>query len=694
MQIPSDTQSTEETIQSAKFGRTGWLILAALTISALVMRFWRLGDVPPGLFYDEAFNGLDAHHLVATPLWQWPVFFTGNHGREPLLVWLMGISHFFFGQSIWTIRFVPALCGALLTPALTWLAWEVAPHLGVRNRRAFALWSGAIILALLWSQIFSRYGIRLSLFVLLETLLWASLWKAWGRQTTDDRRQTTGDGRSRQFTESHIPRSPIPWLLAGLFAGLSFYTYLPARLLPLILLPMAVVALWRERGRVFANLRGIGLGALTALIVAAPLGIYFVQNPVSFTTRIGQVSVVGREDEGILANVEPVAGMFGWTGDHNPRSNIPFRPALDLLLAPFFALGIVLALRRFWRLAHIWLLVGLIVMLLPTLLSEFAPNYQRAIGALPFVVIAVALGMEGVVRLAERIFAQGRLPAVGLGSLVIAASIVLTWQAYFVTWAESPNLYAAWDVGFTRLAENIVENDRGVRVYVSPRGQDHPTLGYLLEQYPDTPMPEGFDGRICMRVATNVEARYYFLNNEDPRGKAVVDSYYPAADASPVIWDSTGAAWADTLRQPADGGVVFPEMIEQRAELSDGIALLGYFLFPDQGFNAGDRLYTRLFWQVTASPAGNYTAFSHLVHIDENGAFTQLAGQDRPPGEGTCPTQDWLPGEIVVDELQFVVPDPLPEGGNLYLEVGFYDAAGVRLDVPESENDLVLIPIP
>ena len=274
---------------------------------------------------------------------------------------------------------------------------------------------------------------------------------------------------------------------------------------------------------------------------------------------------------------------------------------------------------------------------------------------------------------------------------MIAASIFLTWQAYFVTWAQLPDLFPAWDVGFTRLAEEIVENDRGVRVYVSPRGQDHPTLGYLLEQYPDTPMPQGFDGRICMRVATDVPARYYFLNNEDQRGKAVVDSYYPAADASPIIWDATGAAWADTLFQPADGGVVFPEMIEQRAELSDGIALLGYFLFPDQGFNAGDRLYTRLFWRVTASPAGNYTAFSHLIHIDENGASTQLAGQDRPPGEGTCPTHDWLPGEVVVDELQFAVPDPLPEGGNLYLEIGFYDANGVRLDVPGSENDVVLI---
>ncbi len=455
---------------------------------------------------------------------------------------------------------------------------------------------------------------------------------------------------------------------------------------------MAVIALWTDRERVMANLRGIGVGALVALIVALPLGIYFVQNPVSFTTRIGQVSVVGRDGGGIFANIEPVVGMFGWTGDHNPRANLPFRPALDLLLAPFFAVGLALALRRFWRLAHLWLLAGLAVMLLPTLLSEFAPNYQRAIGALPFVVILITLGVEGVVQLVTRLLPSARFIAIALGSLVIAASILVTWRAYFVTWAQSPDLYAAWDVGFTRLAEQIVENDRGLRIYVSPRGQDHPTLGYLLEQFPDTPMPEGFDGRICLRVATDRAARYYFLDNEDSRGKALVDSYYPEAEASPAIWDSNGAAWADIVRQPEDGAVIFPEMIEQRAELGDGIALLGYFLYPDQTINAGDRLYTRLFWQVTAQPDHAYTAFSHLIQIDANGIATQIAGQDRPPGEGTCPTSDWLPGEVVVDELQFVVPDSLPANENYYLEIGFYTPEdGRRLDIPNNAEDRLLI---
>lgn len=332
-------------------------------------------------------------------------------------------------------------------------------------------------------------------------------------------------------------------------------------------------------------------------------------------------------------------------------------------------------------------------MLLPTILSEFAPNFQRAIGALPFIVIFIGYGLNATVGLAEHIWRRGRAMFHAVAWGVLIAAVVLNWRAYFVTWASLPDLFPAWDVGFTRIAEQIVENDQGVRVYISPRGQDHPTLAYLLEQHANAPMPEGFDGRICMRVATDVPAHYYFLDNEDFRGKPLIGSYFPDASLSTTVYDVTGAPWADKLEQPAGGRVTFPEMIPRSAQLGDGIDLRGYWLYPEEGIRAGERLYTRLYWGVSERPHLDYTAFSHLVHIDPNGTTTQIAGADRPPGEGTCPTVDWLPGEVVIDELQFVVPDSLSDrDGQYYLEIGFYTPQdGRRLDVPDNVEDHVLI---
>jgi hypothetical protein len=459
-----------------------------------------------------------------------------------------------------------------------------------------------------------------------------------------------------------------------------------------ILLPVMGVLLWQHRGEVMVQWRGMLMGGIVALVVAAPLGIYFIQNPLSFTTRIEQVSVVDREDGTLLDNLQRTAAMFTWHGDANPRSNVPGRPALDPLLAPFFLAGLALALWRFWHPGRIWLLSGLIVMLLPTILSDYAPSFQRAIGALPFVALATALGLEGVARLGNRLWPRGHSAYLALASTLLAVSIVLTWRAYFVTWANAPALFPAWDVGFTQLAGEIAADDGEMRVYISPRGDKHPTVLYLLKQHPHKTPPEGFDGRICTRVATDQRALYYFLDNEDFRGQVLLTAYYPDATTAAAIVDSAGASWATRLEQPDGGAVIFPEMILQEERLDDGIDLMGYWLFPEDGIRPGEQFYTRLFWSVTAHPSYDYTTFSHLLHMDENGVTTQIVGSDRPPGEGTCPTRDWLPGEVVVDELQFSVPVDLPHSGEYYLEVGFYTPAdGRRLDVVGSVEDRILI---
>ena len=347
-----------------------------------------------------------------------------------------------------------------------------------------------------------------------------------------------------------------------------------------------------------------------------------------------------------------------------------------------------------WRLAHLWLLTGLGVMLLPTLLSEFAPNFQRAIGAIPFVVLLVALGLDGLIRLATRLWSRGRLLYLAAGWLIVAASFGLTWRAYFVEWANLPDLFPAWDVGFTRVAEQLAAADDGVRTYITPRGREHPTLGYLLEESPDTPIPQGFDGRICVRVATDVPARYYILDKEDFRTESLLTGIYPQATVTTSVVETAGTVWARRLEQPAGGGVVFPEMQPQPVPLSDGIDLLGHQLFPPAGMAAGGTFYTRLYWQVSAPPAANYTAFAHLLRRNEAGDLAQLAGTDRPPGDGSCPTSEWLPGEVIVDEMQFSLPEGLPAASNAeyYVEIGFYTPIdGRRLDIPDNAEDRILL---
>lgn len=642
---------------------SGALLLGAgllgLTVLAFAIRFYRLGDFPAGLHYDEAFNGRDAIRLLALPLADWPVFFPGNFGREPLLNYLLALAQAVAGPSILTLRFFPALIGALLTPALAWLGWEIAPGLRA-DRRRLALWAGAAVLGLLWSQIFARFVLRVEFLALLLTVFYAAACHAWRT-------------------------CKLAWFaVAGVTAGLAFYTYLPIRLLPLALAPVFLLLVLRYRTELWARRRGILVLIVTALLVAAPLLAYFAFHPDAFTQRAGQVSILDNPSL-LIENTAAVAKMFFVAGDENLRSNIPGRPVLDWLLVAPFLIGVLVVLRHPLRPVPLMLLSWFAVMLLPTVLSEYAPSFQRAIGAMPLVAVFVAVGLDRLVQ-----WIGGHSPvrarvAAAAASVVLLVSVAVTWQA-FMAWCLSPELFHARDLGFVALAEKLASTPADGVTYISPRGSDHPTLHYLGG---DSLRLRGFDGGICVRVPERGAARYIFLAREDARGPKLVAELLPDARVQTLITDREGQPWAIEAVQPANGRVMLEGMQPVGLAFDDGMELLGYWV-SDPSFAPGSRVYVRLFWRATASPTKDYTSFVHLLAPGAEGAVAVIAGADAQPGQGSCNTVSWQPGEIVVDEVQFVVPDDAKAGPHT-LEVGMYDlATGVRVPRSDGEGNAVL----
>ncbi len=658
------SQSQGRTSQT--MSRTGWLLLGAVTALAFVVRFFNLADMPPGLHYDEAFNGLDVAVLLDIPLRDWPIFFTGNFGREPLFNYILAGATALLGPGVLTLRLAAALAGALLTPALIWLGWELAPSLGA-DRRRLAPWAGLAVLALLWSQIYARQALRVEFFALLETLAFAALWRAWR-------------GNALRW-----------WACAGLLFGLAFYTYLPVRLLPLVLVAVAGLAAWRHRAQMRDRRRGMAVAAGVALVVALPLAIYFVLNPVSFSTRLGQVSVWQQGIAAVAGNIWATIGMVAVAGDANPRANLPGRPVFDPLLLGPFLIGFIYLLRHVRRPAAAFLLLWLAVMLLPTVLSDYAPSFQRAIGALPAFALITALGLERLVGWAAARRPAGRPWFEMAGWALLLASVALTWRD-FSRWSASPDLFPARDVGFGQLAGLLAADDAGYPIYLSPRGHDHPTVRYLLLDDAAPPDLRGFDGRVCVRFPDSGAARFIFLPGEDFRGQALLQSYLPDSSSQVLVTDPAGQPWATELAQPAGGRVDLLEMTALPAALDDGVDFLGYWL-SNPNPQPGERLYVRLFWRASGQPSADYTTFVHLLATGTDGLQQQMAGIDAPPGNGACATGDWTPGEIIVDELQLVAPDPAP-AGPLSLAVGLYRAEnGQRLAAPGYPDDQIAWPL-
>jgi 4-amino-4-deoxy-L-arabinose transferase-like glycosyltransferase len=97
----------------------GWALLILAILIAATLRFWQLGQIPPGLYRDEALNGLDALNVLAG---KHSVFFAANNGREPIYIYLTAISIAIFGRSAMAVRLAAAVVGTFTT----WITYQLA----------------------------------------------------------------------------------------------------------------------------------------------------------------------------------------------------------------------------------------------------------------------------------------------------------------------------------------------------------------------------------------------------------------------------------------------------------------------------------------------------------------------------------------------------------------------------------------
>ena len=112
-----------EQVDGTASRRQRWLseasvVLVAAVLLGAAMRFYRLGALPPGLYHDEAFNGLDALRVLGG---ERPVFFEANNGREPLFLYSQALSVSLWGRTPFALRLPAAVLGTLTIPAAFWL---------------------------------------------------------------------------------------------------------------------------------------------------------------------------------------------------------------------------------------------------------------------------------------------------------------------------------------------------------------------------------------------------------------------------------------------------------------------------------------------------------------------------------------------------------------------------------------------
>jgi 4-amino-4-deoxy-L-arabinose transferase-like glycosyltransferase len=665
-----------------------WSPVIALMLLAGAARFYALGAWPPGLYHDEAFNGLDALRVIGG---ERPLYFAANHGREPLFIYLVASSVDWLGRSVYALRLPSAVLGLLLIPAAYWMAHQLFD-------RRVGLLAAALVAVTLWPLHLSLSGFRagaLPLFIALSIGAGVKAYRS---------------GRA------------LHWIIAGIFYGLSFYTYLASRFTPLVLVIMLALVIVLRRWRPW---RALLIFGVTTLMVLAPLIFAALTQWDVVMGRPGDISILnptihqGDIPGTLIRNTASAAGMFFWRGDDITRHNVPFRPVFDALVVAFFALGlirlIVAALgptppptgplldflrpgpdmpapparvTPIGKLSSLFVLIWIGVLLLPTILAEDTPHFLRAVGVLPVVFVIPAVGLNTAAQwIASRFWRRPRL-GYALGSLlaigVIAISAAFTARDY-ERYATDPVTAYAFEEAGVQLARQVrAEALAGRRVYVDERFErDWPSLPFLVGgAYTIVPAGEtpAWDG---VTPATFFVWPYEdwtsMITAPTPRGDRALTVKVTAGPLAQGDLDpQPHTGYLAVQAEPRDGGLPLVGVLssagipplagsdtQPEADFENGLRLLGHSVEAVDR----DRWRLRTLWQTDRPLSSNETFFVHLLNVD------QLVGvYDGDSGGGFYPLDKWKPGDVVVDERLIEIGEvPPADRAQLLLEVGVYD---------------------
>lgn len=419
---------------------------------AIFFRFWHLHDIPPGLYEDEAANGIDVFSIQDGDI---RPFYPANNGREGLFFYLQAIFVTIFGNSILALRMAPALIGVgavVATYAMTkeWFG------------RRVGLLAAFITASAPWAVLMSRNGFRAGMMVLMVPLV------AW------------------LYTKAIKSRGWVWYVAAGASIGLGFYTYLAYRFIIAVVLLLLIFALIFYRQWLKQHFLKLFVSGLVALMVVLPLLVYGFQHPQEVFSTRSSVSITNAEKPVVelAKNIGKTAIMFNVIGDSNFRHNLGGAPMLDAFIGIMFLLGLLLAVRRIkdWR--YFSLLAIFSVMLLPMLLSaEGIPHALRSIGVLPVVFIFATLGIKELLGRWRSIFPRNPA-ALTLGLVIIGGALVLStyynYQRYFEAWANAPQTFEAYSEDAVAIAQYMIERPSG-HYFVIIDGHRNNTVEYLAK---------------------------------------------------------------------------------------------------------------------------------------------------------------------------------------------------------------------
>lgn len=633
--------------------RTIWIVLILLVAAAL--RLWLLADVPPGMTHDEADHGLDAWGVVQGIR---PIYFSVGYGREPFFDYASALLMASWGSTYLAGRLVAVFSGLIMVAAA--YAWVKTAF----NWRVAILTTAGLSVSF-WAVMTARHALRS---VTMPALFTLAAWFFWRALRKRQRDQTAW----REFA------------IAGLLLGITFYTYMPARIMWAIF--PALLIFWVVFERSVARRMWQGMLAMLALmgIVALPL-LYFLSTTET-EQRLDQLSgPLTAATKGDLAplwhNAIGSLRLFTIEGDSLWRYNLPGRPFLTPMIGVLFYAGLVVAIwyvigrkRRHYRSAALFALLWLTAGSAPALITGPEASVTRAIAMQPVLYLFPALLVVELWSLATDhwpLVTQRRW-------LVPVVLIVLfgwltanTIRAYFGEWANAPEVRVQYESTRVAAMRFLNENGSGAVAVSSPRPDKfHDPSTALMTLRNDAVDLRWFNGASSLLLPDAETSMLLFSGFAElhPALQPYFDGALAVGEVTTVRDDDVDRPLrvysAETNRLLA---TIDDQFTATNAMLgvTPNIALLGYKVLTP-GVQPGDMVQIATLWRAL-QPIDDVILFTHVLDTDG----VPVAQADRLD----VPSAFWHNGDVFIQLHEFELSaDVAP--GDYPIAIGAYQRLG------------------
>jgi len=458
------------------------IVLILILLLSLLLRVYKIDQVPAGFWFDEAAFGYSAYSVLETGRDEFGVLLPtafknfGQH-REPLyFYWLVPFIKI-LGLSVLSIRLGSAILGVLTTLTIYLL-----------GRRLFGQRSVSLLAAFLYAISpfalqFGRMQHENNLLVFLITI--ASYFFLLAR-------------KQHRYL-----------LLSGILFSLAFYTYVAARVfIPLFIL--LHLSMWWDGFRNYK--RGLVKVSVVMFILLIPL-MQFLSTPNAWP-RVKEVSVIG--DIGVLLNISEErqehnvvsangrvfhnkgvdfarvflknyldhfsADFLIFNGDPNKLYSTPNIGIMYVWELIAFFIGMHMLLSRRDKKAGVYLLIWMLIGFLPAAMTKFVPSSSRSLQVIPAISLISAVGLYTVWKRIQK--TKYRLSLTIIGAVLIMGNFIYYLDNYYI---HLPVRYAyAWRSGSQEVVDRVSELESSFeKVVVDQEGISYINFLFFLKYPPE-----------------------------------------------------------------------------------------------------------------------------------------------------------------------------------------------------------------